>query len=1095
MVAPAARRPRSNLSTLTWLLLTALVWNCIPAQHGLLFATAISLSKACDTALGNRYQSKACNERTGGSRCGHGNRASAVRTRYAPAYATPAVPVSVSKFKCGEVVIGTPERRNEDGTVHVDIGAEAPLVVAGESLAFLSGDERRRFDDILNSFGQPKLEPEKSVDELISDTLIRARETPKRKRMTLMRPKLIYADDCKKERPGSQILSYDIGVGGEIKPRQLETPRVAGRKQPHCWFRDDQMEFIVTSVDPYENALTGEVWSPSVVETKRQAYMAMAIESVKPTASITQYTAVIKERHGDLLLLQLVDARLEGLNAYAYALPRDAVGDRVMVYLAAADPELQHVYFTRTSVSHEGLREETLKVLYDEMMYYYVKTGRWFRAHFEEDFGDSIQVRLAGKSDPESKYSAQVFLSQTPYFSPEGLLNDTFKRLNLPNDNFYYHDIMINVGKLNYGFNYDGCLFVRVHEYKMPAGTRSDRSGKTRKDVDCLELTTLNVCKPRGQLENAFKRLSEQSVEEMKDLKIYSSYPSLVLGQDDGYLYLAINYRRKAGFTLADDYFVGIMKIVPKSKTVPVGSFVNARVADISQNQVNMHYMETQSEIGGYDSFKYTAFTYWLGRVDGGKHVFGLSRFEEQKNLNLIWMDALCVPPPGSPQYNKFFAVQPLVTDSCLVHAVDDSLTPLNTEEAGDHFDAGQEPLAPASVTASFLRAARQRHEDHEQPHVPIDMKNFGRYTIEFDDDPDNAIAPPCYYIYNREIRLALIEEQLNGRALWKFKRTIELAKLRTEGEVKAFFYDARGRSFYQLLERLRDPVERRRVKPKEAFYFERSVKVLLSGIQDFYLEAIYDATDREELMFASLVPRSAKTGDFLQMEELAQYQTYLMGDCLMDREVCDALLRVLRILAHPNNSLMAHMRHRHRTIPDDVFYAYRKTLNYDSWVDYKMPEAELNAPDPAAGGRAPMPPVSELVREPEAVADHLLSQGLSQVKGLYSELLKMARTPVAEQMEKSLVHMNYTEEERADDYVEPEDVDTEVTEAFMDRRRRRRLEEGAPAAPRQNLRITSKEWRELNAVPRGFNREELKQYLRDIKAYRPVHGLRLPML
>ncbi|CDR96647.1 hypothetical protein, conserved [Babesia bigemina] len=993
MVVNSAARPCSTLPTTSRLLLIILLCTCFVNEVALLGVGALSISTANGATLTSGNALGGHHGFAGGEGVGASRRLQNARFGYRalPAYAAPTVPVSVSKVRCGEIVVGVPERRNEDGTVEVDIGAEAPLVVARESLVFLSDEERSRFDKILESFGQPEFVPQKSVDELVGDTLIRARQMPVRKRMTHMRPRLIYPDDCKKDTTATQILSYDLGVGGEIRPRQLSTPRIAGRKQPHCWFRDDQMEFIVTDVDVYGNKLLGEVWSPSIVETKRQAYMAMAVESVKPTCPISPYMAVIKERDGDLLVLQLLDEHLEGFNAYSMALPKDNPGDRVMVYLAAADPDLQHVYFTRNGIGNEQLREENLKVLYDEMLHHYVKTGRWFRAQYEEDHGESIQLRVAGKPIPESNYAAHIFLSQMPYFSPEGLLNETFKRLNMPNEHFYYHDTMINVGKLNYGFNYDNCMFVRVHEYKVPQTLYSDGKVKVSRSVQSIELTTLNVCKPQGQLEKAFKKLTEQKVEEMKDLKMYTSYPSLVLGQDDGYLYLAINYLRKPDFTLADDYFVGIMKLVPKSKTAAPGSFVNARVAAISQNQVNMRYMQTRSEIGGHDSFKYTAFTHWLNEVNEGKQSFGFSRFEQQKRLNLIWMDGLCIPPPGSPQYDKYLALQPAITETAFVHAIDESLSPMGTENVLDQTINGrQRPLAPASLTTSLLRVARQyREETEKRRHVPIDMANFGSYTIEFDDHPDYAIAPPRYYLHNREIRMALIEELLNGRELWKFKRTLDMARLRTEGEIKAFFYDSRGRSFYSLLERMRDPLERRQVKPKEPLYFERSIKLLLSGIQDFYLEAIYDATDREKLIFASLVPRSGKIGDFVQMDELEQYDRYVRNDFVMDKEAREALQRVLRILSHPNNSLMSHMRHRHRTIPDDLFYAYRKTLHYETWVDYKMPEEELREEYFSSKGKPLLPAVSELVKEPDKFPMHLEKRGMTQIKGLYTQLMR----------------------------------------------------------------------------------------------------------
>ncbi|GFE53435.1 sugar phosphate isomerase epimerase, putative [Babesia ovis] len=1012
-----------------------------------------------------------------------------------PAYAMPTVPVSISNLKCGEIVVGIPEKWNEDGSVTVDIGAESPLIVDGDSLMFFNNEERRRFEGILESLGQPTESPVKTLDELIEDTLIRAEHIPERKRKTLMRPKILYPQDAKKDRETSHVLSYDLGVGGELRPRQLDLPRVAGRRQPHCWFRDDQMEFILTDLDVYEGLIKGEVWSPSIVETKRQAYMAMALESVKPTASITAYKAVVKERDGDLLMLQFTDQHLKGLNVFSLANAKDKPGDSVMVYVAGSEPGLQHVYCTRNSISNDQLRDKALKMLYDEMLYHFVKTGKWLRAQYEASYGDAIRLRVAGKADHEGKYAAHIFTNQMPYFSPEGLLNEAFKQLNNPNDHFRYHDIMINVGKLNYGFNYDNNMFVRIHEYKVPIAWRSEHTSKAVKEIGSVELTTLNVCKPSGLMLDGFKRLTDQTVVEMQELKINTSYPAMVLGQDDGYLYLAINYKRKDEFTISDKYLVGMMKVVPKSKTLPPGSFVHARVLNISQNMVNLHYMESHSEEGGHDSFKYTAFTYWLNKVNEGKQKFGVGRFEEQKILNLIWMDGLCLPAPGSPQYDKFLAFQPLITEAKLVHTVDERLTPFSTREyVGPCMHTGGEPLAPEEITSAFLKAMKRKQRESVEPkQLPINMREFGSFTIQYDDGDESYAAPPCFYIHNRDIRLAMIEEQLGRHALWKFKKTLHMARMRTEGELKTFFTNSKGEPFYDLLQRLRDPIFRRTLKPKDALAYERNIKMLLSGIQDFYLESIYDATDKENLMFASLVPRSAKIGDFVQMEELWEFDHYLRNDFVMNKEARDSLRRVLVILSHPNNSLMSHMRHRHRTIDDEIFFAYRKMLHYDTWEDYMMPESELEEAQRELEVNQPMPPVSELVASPEGFGSTLLKHGMGQIKGLYSEFARLAKTPVSEYLERSLVHTNKNGIQRADDHVVPEHVDMYLDDLMEDEPEKQKGDVTDKEAPPRKVRMTPTEWRKLNKMDSGFNPEELKQYLRDLKSFQPVHGVRLP--
>ncbi|CDR96646.1 hypothetical protein BBBOND_0305490 [Babesia bigemina] len=106
-----------------------------------------------------------------------------------------------------------------------------------------------------------------------------------------------------------------------------------------------------------------------------------------------------------------------------------------------------------------------------------------------------------------------------------------------------------------------------------------------------------------------------------------------------------------------------------------------------------------------------------------------------------------------------------------------------------------------------------------------------------------------------------------------------------------------------------------------------------------------------------------------------------------------------------------------------------------------------------------------------------------------------MSRAPKAEQFEMSLVRLKSGAGSRADDYIEPEDVDAEMPDEVVEQKQDDSGAEEATEKPRPKVRITSKEWRNLNKVNYGFNKEELKQFIRDIKQFKPVHGLRLPML
>lgn len=59
------------------------------------------------------------------------------------------------------------------------------------------------------------------------------------------------------------------------------------------------------------------------------------------------------------------------------------------------------------------------------------------------------------------------------------------------------------------------------------------------------------------------------------EIKTGISYPCIVIGNDGGMIYFAINNKFKPNFTLNDDYLIGVMEAGQYSTNIPIGTILH----------------------------------------------------------------------------------------------------------------------------------------------------------------------------------------------------------------------------------------------------------------------------------------------------------------------------------------------------------------------------------------------------------------------------------------------------------------------------------------------------------------------------------------
>ncbi|UVC50115.1 hypothetical protein MACK_003984 [Theileria orientalis] len=414
---------------------------------------------------------------------------------------------TVDEVHCGEILTGRPMKRNQDGTILVDVGQSQPLLASKSSLYFMNEDEHYRLNTLLNK----RKEEEENLDSLnsiIYETIHHAKKMVPRKNITNFKPKYMYPNDyAKAMKKKEEKVPYDIGVGSEIRPQDYSLPL---KPKIPDYLRDlDKMEFVVTEISPYSDYIYGDFFSVNIVESKRRIYSFLYLESIKHGANFIPYDAVIREIMGDVVKLQIINGKysyMYGVNGYAMANETDKIGDKIKVYLAGSDWALEQTYLFRSQISHPILRNENMKVLNDAIMKYYANTGKWFKANVDKVTTDAVILRLFGQN--KDKYKGYVMKDQLPYNYPEELFNEAFIQGNNTSDHFLHRDTEINMGKLNYIYHYDSSLYVRVNEILMGSPRYDMKSvPELNNDVMNMCLTTRNYYKPDEKMVNCFIKM------------------------------------------------------------------------------------------------------------------------------------------------------------------------------------------------------------------------------------------------------------------------------------------------------------------------------------------------------------------------------------------------------------------------------------------------------------------------------------------------------------------------------------------------------------------------------------------------------------
>eukprot|EP00375_Theileria_parva_P001703 XP_764377.1 hypothetical protein [Theileria parva strain Muguga] len=239
---------------------------------------------------------------------------------------------SPNELRVGEIVHGTPIKRNPDGTTLVDVGLPQPLIAAKSTLYFMNDDEHYRLNSLLSAREAENPQFNRR-QKMIYDTIHTSKKFPERKRQTYFRPNYPYPYDyLNSMRKKERYIPFDIGIGAEIRPQDYSVP--SEPKTPKYLRNRDSMEFVVTDINPYSKYIYGEFFSVNIVETKRKTYSLMYLDSLNSKYHYTPYEAIVTEIMDDVLKVSLTNCRrseMYGVNAYTVSTGNDKVGDRIQV--------------------------------------------------------------------------------------------------------------------------------------------------------------------------------------------------------------------------------------------------------------------------------------------------------------------------------------------------------------------------------------------------------------------------------------------------------------------------------------------------------------------------------------------------------------------------------------------------------------------------------------------------------------------------------------------------------------------------------------------------------------------------------------------
>ncbi|BAM41805.1 conserved hypothetical protein [Theileria orientalis strain Shintoku] len=963
---------------------------------------------------------------------------------------------TTNEVHCGEILTGRPMKRNQDGTILVDVGLSQPLLASKSSLYFMSEDEHYRLNTLLNKRKKEE-EDSNSLNSIIYETIYNAKKIVPRKNVTNFKPKYMYPNDyAKSMKKKEEYIPYDIGVGSEIRPQDYSLPLEP--KTPEYLKNMEKMEFVVTEINPYSEYIYGDFFSVNIVESKRRMYSYLHLESIKQGANYIQYDAVIKEIMGEVVKVQIINGKysyMYGVNGYTLANESDKIGDKIKVYLAGSDWALEQAYLFRSQVSHPMLRKENLKMLNDAIIKYYATTGRWFKANVDKVTTDAVVLRLFGQN--KEMYKGYVMKDQLPYNYPEELLNEAFIHGNKTSEYFLHRDAEINVGKMNYIYHYDSSLYVRVNEILMGSPRYDMKSvPELNNDVMNMCLTTKNYYKP-----------DEKMDANKIDAKTKMTYPCIVIGNEGGFIYFAVNHKFKEKFTLEDEYYIGMMEAGHFSTNVKIGTLVQVkRIDKINARFEGVVNYELQGVYARDTKWRNPIFrslplTEWMSNL----------KTEEKVKYNLgnkTWFSVLqmsnyTIASLKEPQLNELLVFQPLVADAHVV----------------DQFQNDEMMSSLLSETTTHNLYDRKGEDDEQWYNKGVDRYDSSVLEDYIIRPSSEIVAPPICYTENEELRRIHIKETLGKSKFLKVMRNVKSSmKLDPRLLLREFFISPRGETYWNFLEKLKDTMERRKIRAKEAIWFERSILKLLSVMHKIYLEAIYDEMPKEEIMFASVVPKSFNN-EYYSMEDMKEFYEIVRRDFVINRAVSRSLLNVLKILSSPSYSFMGQLRNRHRKMNSDVYFYSSKWINYGGVKSLERPHVSRDDPDhdlamsqfEGESSKLSMEPYQEIVNNPSGFVNELEVHRLTKIKNIYAALLKANQPP----MSKFIKPVDNEEDiEDMELSLDTGELDQREIDAMFDDIDINEYALNTLDGSRESLKRLSKAWKRLNRFPEILTKRDM---------------------
>lgn len=340
--------------------------------------------------------------------------------------------------------------------------------------------------------------------------------------------------------------------------------------------QNKQIEVLITDTNPENDIIRGELFTHDTVEQKRREYLTVyhMLHTLSATKQHYHLNCIVESVVGNVIKLNV----LNGLCGYALKigmLKNVQPGQALDLVAVGCDPLLERIFLTADDGEVSFNYEPLAKDIENEVVEQLLCMNQWFRAEIMKFSENGLVVRICGISNPVLAF---VPTNHLPYCGSSGVIDNMYMRNFCQDPRFASRYIASKLGKLCHISHYDNTLYVRFHKLKFPMDECSTNKLEIKNfDIGKLHLTTRPKVKWSTKMLKIAQKISTQSLEDLKSIDIDHFYPSKILFQANGHVYIAVNVNMRKNFDFENDGIIGIVPIDEYFAIAKPGALIHVR--------------------------------------------------------------------------------------------------------------------------------------------------------------------------------------------------------------------------------------------------------------------------------------------------------------------------------------------------------------------------------------------------------------------------------------------------------------------------------------------------------------------------------------